>query len=355
VKYGNQLIVDPLHNQSTEDRLVNDFKQSFEDAQNRLETVFEECGRPIIPLEASPDKTMELDKTTFAEIFEGVSGPFRSYLQTFSNATFGAPASEISALKGIYYLSREMGARYACLGGNACVAEKLAQELEDRIFLNSTVVSVEQNAESCFVTYVDGGDVARTVECRAVILASEKHYAPYIIKGLPKDQENAFKKVRYSSFIVANILIDKAFYTGAFATYFDDAFFADMVIADWVAKDGKPDANGPAVYTLYCPIGSAQRHKILAEPTSTWRNRIIESLEHHFSKLQDRIVEIRLYRYGHHYVVAYPGFISTERKTIKKPFGNIFFAKDDFQGIPCLESAIWSGADAAQKILRKLE
>lgn len=97
VKYGNQLIVDPLHNQSTEDRLVNDFKQSFEDAQNRLETVFEEYGRPIIPLEASPNKTMELDKTTFAEIFEGVSGPFRSYLQTFSNATFGAPALSDSA------------------------------------------------------------------------------------------------------------------------------------------------------------------------------------------------------------------------------------------------------------------
>lgn len=134
VKHGNQLIVDPLHSQSVKDRLINDFKNSFEDAQNRLESIFEEYGRPIIPLEASPNKTMELDKKTLAQIFEGISNPFRSYLQTFSNATFGAPASEISALKGIYYLSREMGIRYACPGGNACVAEKLAQELEDKIY-----------------------------------------------------------------------------------------------------------------------------------------------------------------------------------------------------------------------------
>jgi protoporphyrinogen oxidase len=355
MKYGKQVIVDPLNSQSEKDEVVNDFKKSFEDAQNRLENIFEEYGRPIIPLEASPNKTMELDKKTLEEIFEGISNPFRNYLQTFSNATFGAQASEISALKGIYYLSRELGIRYACPGGNACVAEKLVQELEHRIYLNSTVVSVEQNAESCFVTYVDDYDVAKTVECKAVIWASEKHYAPYIIKGLPKDQENAFKKVRYSSFIVANILVDKAFYTDAFATYFDDAFFADMVIADWVAKDGKPETNSPAVYTLYCPIGSKQRYKILAEPTSTWKDKIIESLEHHFGKLQDRIVDIQLYRYGHHYVVAYPGFITTERKTMKKPFGNVFFAKDDVQGIPCLESAIWSGADAAQEILQRLE
>ncbi len=54
------------------------------------------------------------------------------------------------------------------------------------------------------------------------------------------------------------------------------------------------------------------------------------------------------------YVAAYPGFTSTERKTIKKPFGNIFFTKDDTQGIPCLESAIWGGADAAQEIIRRL-
>ena len=52
--------------------------------------------------------------------------------------------------------------------------------------------------------------------------------------------------------------------------------------------------------------------------------------------VNDRITRIRLYRYGHHYVVSYPGFISSDRKVVKRPFGNIFFAKDDTQGIPSL-------------------
>ena len=355
LKHEGQLIVDPLHAGSSQNGLTYDFKRSFEDAEARMERIFKEYGRPVVPLEASENKTMALDKKTLAEMFEGISKPFRTYLETLSSATFGAPASEISALEGVYYLSREMGERYACPGGNACVAERLAKELEGGIELNSTVVSVTQKEGSCFVTYANVDNLVKTVECKAVIWASEKHYAPYTIKDLPEDQENAFRKVRYSSFVVANVLADEPFYNGAFATYFDNAFFADIVVADWVARSDAPDPKSPAVYTLYCPVGGGHRHKVLAEPVDVWRSKIIESLEHHFGHLRNRIVEIRLYRYGHHYVVSYPGFISTDRKIMKRPFGNIFFAKDDTQGIPSLESAVWSGLDAAEKVLRKLE
>jgi protoporphyrinogen oxidase len=288
-------------------------------------------------------------------MFEGISRPFRAYLETFSSATFGAPASEVSALKGFYYLSREMGERYTCPGGNACVAEGLASRVEGRIELNSTVVSVEQKENSCYVTYVTVDGLVRTVECKAVVWASEKHYAPYIIRDLHKDQQDAFKKVRYSSFIVANVLVDKSFYNIAFATYFDNAFFADLVIADWAVKNKSLESNSPAVYTLYCPLGSKERHKVLNEPAETWRRKITESLEHNFGQVRDRIVGIKLYSYGHHYVVSYPGFISTDRIVMKRPFGNVFFAKDDTQGIPSLESAIWSGIDSAEKVLQKLK
>jgi hypothetical protein len=40
---------------------------------------------------------------------------------------------------------------------------------------------------------------------------------------------------------------------------------------------------------------------------------------------------------------------------MKRPFGNIIFVKDDAQGIPSLESAVWSGIDVTNKILDKLE
>jgi hypothetical protein len=66
----------------------------------------------------------------------------------------------------------------------------------------------------------------------------------------------------------------------------------------------------------------------------------VQSVEANFGKVQDKIAGVSLYRYGHHYVVSYPGLIRIERKVVKRPFGKIIFAKDDTQGIPLLESAV---------------
>jgi spermidine dehydrogenase len=186
------------------------------------------------------------------------------------------------------------------------------------------------------------------------VWASEKHYAPYIIKGLPKEQENAFRRIRYSSFIVANVFVNRSFYHQAFATYFDDAPFADLVIADWITKNGNLRLDEPTVYTLYCPIGSKERYTLLNQPAEKWKSVILTYLEQNYGQIRDRIDQIKLYRYGHHYVISYPGFINADRNIIRKPFENIFFAKDDTQGIPSLESAIWSGTEAAQNILKIL-
>jgi hypothetical protein len=78
-------------------------------------------------------------------------------------------------------------------------------------------------------------------------------------------------------------------------------------------------------------------------------------LNAYFPGAEKKIADIRLFRYGHHYVLGYPGFISGSRTIAKRPFGNIFFAKDDVEGVPCLESAVWSGIDAAKKLIEKMQ
>ncbi len=276
-KYKNNLYVDPLHSASSENNDLGEIQRSFQEAEKRVETIFKEYGKPIIPLETLSKKTLSLDKKDLADFFQDIGHPFRVYLETFSKATFGAPASEVSALKGLYYLSREMGDRFTCPGGNACLAEKLADKVKDKIQLSSTVVSIEKKDKLYQLTYVTlDGDV-QTIECNAVVWASEKHYAPYVIKGLPAEQENAFRRIRYSSFIVANVLVNRSFYNQAFATYFDDAPFADIVIADWIAKKGNPKIDEPTVYTLYCPIGSKDRFTLLTQPAEKWKNMILSS------------------------------------------------------------------------------
>jgi hypothetical protein len=151
-------------------------------------------------------------------------------------------------------------------------------------------------------------------------------------------------------------LSNDVFYDKAFATYFENTIFTDMIIADWMVTDGKKKVGSgeSEVYTLYCPIGEHNRRKVLYEPAEKWVGLILEGLKKYFPDAEKSIEEIRLFRYGHHYVLGYPGFITGPRTIAKKPFGRIFFAKDDMQGVPCLESAVWSGIDASNKLLEKL-
>jgi len=40
---------------------------------------------------------------------------------------------------------------------------------------------------------------------------------------------------------------------------------------------------------------------------------------------------------------------------VKRPFGRFLFAKDDTQGMPSFESAVWSGYESAEKAIEILE
>ena len=354
--FGDRLVIDPFSRRNLDLPVSEGERRGFEDAIAYIEELQEKYGKPTIPPEASSKECAELDKRSLREIFSNSGDYFLLFLDRYSESTFGAPANEISAFEGLYYLSRELEERYACPGGNACVSEVLASRLEGRIELDSTVTLIEQENGSCYVTYVDGEGSEVTLQSRGVIMACPKHYAPYIIKGLPEDQKRAFRTVRYDSYIVANVLTNDVIYDAAFATYFENTLFTDMVIADWVATDGKKKVNSgePEVYTLYCPIGERGRYRVLTEPAETWIKQVLEGLNMYFPEAEKRIVDIRLFRYGHHYVLGYPGFITGPRTIAKRPFGNIFFAKDDMQGIPCLESAVWSGLEAANKLIEKI-
>ena len=354
--FRDHLVIDPFCRCHIDLPISPEERRSFEDAVAYLLEFKDRYGEIVVPPEANSPELMEFDKKTLREVFADSGGYFLLFLDRYSESTFGVSANQISAFEGLYYLSREMQERYACPGGNARVAEALAERLEGKIELDSTVVLIEQEQGSCFVTYVDDQGSETTLQSKAVIMASRKNYAPYIIKGLPEDQKRAFRRIRYDSYIVANVLTSDVIYDAAFATYFDNALFTDMVIADWMVTDGKKKVGSgePEVYTLYCPMGERGRYKVLTEPADTWISKILEGLRRYFPGSEERIEDIRLFRYGHHYVLGYPGFITGPRTIAKRPFGNILFAKDDMQGIPCLESAVWSGLETANQVQGKI-
>lgn len=350
--YKNKLVIDPFcHCKDSPESSLN-IRKSFLQGFNKIKKIFEKYGKPIIPPEQSPNIWKKFDNKTFHDIFSGLDIPFQIFLEKFSQATFGSSSNEISAFQGLYYLERELKDRFSFPGGNACVSEKLQKQLKERILCNSTVTSIVNNNNSYIVTYSLSDGSLESIKTKSVIVACGKQYIPYIIKNIPSSQLDFFSKIRYNAFIIANVCTDKVFYNSAFATYFDKAFFADMVVADWVASNGgkKLRKNNFHIYTLYCPINEKNRGILLAKPAIFWAEKILNSFKKYYPQINKHLLDLKLYRYGHHYVIAYPGFITQIRPNIKRSIGNIFFAKDDIQGIPSIESAVWSGIEAADKV-----
>lgn len=357
--YNGELIIDPFGGCQQDVRSSLDVRKSFEMASKRIESLIAERGAPVIPAELSPKAVLELDKIALSKVLEGLGAPFNTFLNRFCEATFGASPQEVSAFEGLYYLSKEEGARYACAGGNGCVADALGLRLAGKIETGATVISISQNGSECLVTYITGPGKAVTIEAGAVIMASEKHYAPYIINNLPEDKKRAFQSMEYNSYVVANIFTNSATYREAFATYFDRGAVSDLVVADWVTagKSRKPGGarTEPGIYTAYCPIATKDRASLLVVKPEAWSERIINDLKISLPSIASGIAEVRIYRYGHHYIIGKPGFITNIMAMVKKPFGRVLFAKDDIQGVPCLEGAIWSGYEAAEKAIEILE
>ncbi len=357
--YKGDLVIDPFGGCQQDNRSSSDIRKSFETASKRIESIIAERGSPVIPAELSPKEILELDKIPLSKVLGGLGNPFSTFLNRFCEATFGASPEEVSAFEGIYYLGREEGERYACAGGNGCVADSLNLRLAGKIETGATVTSISQDADRCLVTYITGPGRVFTIEASAVIMASEKHYAPYIIKNLPEEKKRAFQSMEYGAYVVANVFTNSATYREAFATYFDTGVISDMVVADWVTagKARKPEGARaePGVYTVYCPVAKKDRAKLLVERPDSWGDKIIHDMKSFSTNITSGIVETTIYRYGHHYILGRPGFIKNLMATAKKPFGRILFAKDDIQGVPCLESAIWSGYEAAEGAIKILE
>jgi hypothetical protein len=151
---------------------------------------------------------------------------------------------------------------------------------------------------------------------------------------------------------VANLFCDGTVYDDSFGVYFEDATFTDLAVNDWMIRGG--NKSGKQVLSLFCPRGVDGRPELLSQPCGYWLPKILSDLEKHIPGSAAKIRGFEICRYGHHYAIPYPGFITGDRKIIKKRYRRYLFAKDDTQGVPCFESAIWSGMKAAEEARQRL-
>ena len=327
-------------------------KVRFKEAWEYLEATIKSESCPTIPVETNGAKALKFDGRSFANLLGRFGGEVGAVGDLMSRSMFGAGSKQVSAFAALCYLRGEFSDQYGAPGGTAVLAEHLHATMKDRVRTRCIVAGIEQDGSSAYVTYLDEDHRPVTIGCKAVIYAASKHVAHKIFRDLPPKKAKALRSLQFDAYFVANLFCDSKVYDESFSIYFDDAIFTDLMVNDWITKGARH--GGKQVLSVFCPRGVGGRPELLSNPCEYWLPKITKDLEKYFPGSAAKIRGVEICRYGHHFAVPYPGFITGDRKTIKEPFRRYFFAKDDTQGVPCLESAIWSGMSAAEETRRKL-
>ncbi|MEU6188589.1 flavin monoamine oxidase family protein [Nocardia sp. NPDC047038] len=171
------------------------------------------------------DRAGVLDAQTFATWLRRTAhtSAGRSFLQLITEAVFSAEPEDMSALWAAYYVGAAGGLdalintaggaqQDRVVGGSQTIALALAQELGDRVVLETVVTDVEWDVSG--VRVVAGGTTVRAR--RAVIavpppLAARIRFTP----GLPGDRDQLVQRMPMGRVIKVNVAYDEPFWREA--------------------------------------------------------------------------------------------------------------------------------------------
>lgn len=304
---------------------------------------------PAFPFDTPDPLHRQLDKISFAEFVKPYGPELGKVMDLYCLSALGGPAANVSALGGVYFYAGEFGPRYTSPGGTAKIAEKMAVQVEasgeGRIKKQATVVRIQPQSQGVWVTYVENQQPV-TIEAKAVIIASSKQFAKYMLQGIPEAQKNAMFQMVYEPYLVANVLINGTPYRGSFDLWTPGAAFSDVIVADFIEGDVK---RTKSVLSIYHPLPVANRYQLLdnAEIEKMVRANV-SYLDEFFPGITSQVEEVRCYRRGHAMIQTRVGSLELIPK-IKKPVGNVFFAHSDGQMIACVEAALNEGEQAAKQ------
>jgi monoamine oxidase len=304
---------------------------------------------PPLPVEKASAGALHYDTIGLAELLKPYGAEVLRYVDLYCRSALGGPVDEVSAYWGLNFLSGEVGKRYTAPGGNAAYGEALARAVgAERLVTGATVVRVANHGDKVWTTYVVGEESV-TVESRAVVMATPKHFAKHVVADLPATQKEAMSRMRYEPYLVANVLVEGRPKVAAYDTWTGGAPFADVIVADWT----HPDPNRrESVLTAYCPLPHLERHRLLDDAAVTAMGQsVVASLDTMYPGLGRQVAEVRAYRRGHPMVCSAVGALTDLRTLVTRPHGRVFFAHSDSQMAATIEAAVWEGQRAGAQAL----
>jgi len=316
----------------------------------------------VLPAEDCPEsmntsQLAKLDSIPFSSMLKGYSQQFTSLLDNICKSGCCGTTAQLSALSGLYLIEDLTSSNFVFKGGNSAIAKALVKTVQEsgaeRLTTGAFVWKVVLNESGAIVMYTDRDGQPHTVACKHVIVTVPPMVAWRQIKNLDDRMRAALMPLKYGSYLVANCLLNKKIFNGAYDNWFSAPFsIADVTVAETpYLRSGKYIAGMGSVLTAYQPWepGSAGRTLLLEGDRQKLSSSVHDQLKKVISQLDAHLEEIVLSRWGHAMVVPGPGYFARLEKIISLQQGHYTLAHNSTQGLPSAESAIRAARFAANR------
>ncbi|MDB5873174.1 MAG: hypothetical protein JWQ07_2616 [Ramlibacter sp.] len=319
-----------------------------------------------------------LDAITFASWLdrEGLADEhLRWYLDYCCRDDYGAGVATVSAWAGLHYFASrhgfqapgEAGGHDALLTwpeGNGWLASRLVQPLGERLQTGKVVLRISALKQG---VEVDAWDAAanRMERWQAAhcIIALPLFVATRVMNAPPRALAEAALRLRYASWVVANVHIERPLQDreGA-APSWDNVIYGAPGLG--YVDAGHQNLNPlpePTVLTWYRALGDAPgvRAQLLARPWASWRDEALDELSVPHPDLRAKTLRVDVARYGHAMAIPVPGTrgnaaLAALRRAQPGLWRRAHFAHSDLSGYSVFEEAFTNGHGAGQAVLAAL-
>lgn len=289
---------------------------------------------------------MQLDSEPFTKYLAPYAPEITKLWDAYGPSNWGAFSADTSALIGIadsqFLIEGVDDQRVILPGGLGCLSHKLVEVLKpqhgERMLSDATVIAVVPDKEEVRVTYAQGEKII-TVSAKMVLMCTAKYITARIVAGLPSEQKQAMRRMRYAPYPIINIIFDKPVYRKGYDNWCPGKTFTDFIVADWTIRNNpgyKPKYN---ILTFYTPLRESERSILLDEgDCKTLAAKVLKDFQGLMPEFNVDPVEVRIYRRGHPMFMAMPGQFTRNRTIASQPMERIFFGNSDSGGPESLTS-----------------
>ncbi len=290
--------------------------------------------------------TEELDSQPFTKYLAPYAPEVTKLWDAYGPSNWGALSEDTSALIGIadtQYLIQGLDDQRVILpGGLGCITHKLVEALKprnaERMLSDATVVAVVPDKDEVRVTYIQG-DKITTVAAKVVLMCTAKYITSRLVAGLPNEQKQAMRRMRYAPYPMINMIFDKPVYRKGYDNWCPGKTFTDFIVADWTIRNNPGYHPKYNILTFYTPLRESERAILLNEDDcKTLAGKALKDFQGLLPEFNVDPVEIRVYRRGHPMFMAVPGQYTKNRMIASKPMDRVFFGNSDSGGPESLTS-----------------